>query len=179
MSRIIQPPFAFLVPAVQNYDWGYKGKSSLVAKVWQESQKHILSNTTAIIDESKPYAELWYGSHLNGINWIKQKDDDMIKPIDEFLKQRPSYQTRHSNSDSAITLPYLLKILCNEISLSIQCHPDKQTAERLFRDQPNIYKDSNHKPEISLALSDSVEAMCGFRPWNEIANAINNVCSFL
>ena len=40
----------------------------------------------------------------------------------------------------------------------IQAHPDKKLAERLHRDRPDIYKDTNHKPEMALSLS-SFEAL--------------------
>ena len=37
-------------------------------------------------------------------------------------------------------IPFLFKILAIEKALSIQTHPDKETAERLHAEQPNIYK---------------------------------------
>lgn len=37
-------------------------------------------------------------------------------------------------------LPFLFKVLAIEKALSIQTHPDKQTAEVLFAQQPDIYK---------------------------------------
>ena len=37
-------------------------------------------------------------------------------------------------------LPFLFKILAIEKALSIQTHPDKQLAERLHSERPDIYK---------------------------------------
>jgi mannose-6-phosphate isomerase len=37
-------------------------------------------------------------------------------------------------------LPFLFKVLSIEKALSIQTHPDKQTAERLHAEHPDIYK---------------------------------------
>lgn len=37
-------------------------------------------------------------------------------------------------------LPFLLKVLAIDKALSIQTHPDKQMAERLHREQPQVYK---------------------------------------
>jgi len=48
-------------------------------------------------------------------------------------------------------------------ALSIQAHPDKVLAEELHRKFPDIYKDPNHKPEMTLALTP-FEVLCGFRP---------------
>lgn len=38
----------------------------------------------------------------------------------------------------------------------------QKQAEELHASRPDIYKDPNHKPEISIALTD-FEALCGFR----------------
>lgn len=46
-------------------------------------------------------------------------------------------------------------------ALSIQAHPDKNLAEVLHKQQPGVYKDDNHKPEMALALTE-FEALCGF-----------------
>lgn len=37
-------------------------------------------------------------------------------------------------------LPFLFKVLSIEKALSIQTHPDKETAERLHATMPNVYK---------------------------------------
>ena len=64
-------------------------------------------------------------------------------------------------------LPFLLKILSIEKALSIQSHPDKELAQKLHKEFPKIYKDDNHKPEMSIALT-KFEALCGFREISEI-----------
>lgn len=46
-------------------------------------------------------------------------------------------------------------------ALSIQAHPDKELARVLHKMHPSIYKDSNHKPEMAVALTE-FEALCGF-----------------
>lgn len=48
-----------------------------------------------------------------------------------------------------------------EKALSIQAHPDKELARILHKQQPEVYKDGNHKPEMALALTE-FEALCGF-----------------
>eukprot|EP00494_Astrolonche_serrata_P026981 UN27244 len=65
-------------------------------------------------------------------------------------------------------LPYLFKILAVNRSLSIQAHPNKVLAKKLHSERPDVYKDPNHKPEMTYALTE-FEAMCGFRPGDEIA----------
>ena len=58
-------------------------------------------------------------------------------------------------------LPFLTKVLSVAKALSIQAHPDKTLAEQLHADRPNVYKDANHKPEMTLAVTE-FEALCGF-----------------
>lgn len=68
-------------------------------------------------------------------------------------------------------LPFLFKVLSCGKTLSIQAHPDKHLAERLHLDNPEAYGDSNHKPEMAIALTP-FEAMCGFRRIEEIAQLL-------
>lgn len=131
--------------AAQNYEWGLLGQESLVARI------HGL-NTGRAIDGTKPYAELWMGTHPNAPSFVKQADGGLAELRAVLGKD----------------LPFLFKILSVKKALSIQAHPDKQLAERLFSEFPDVYKDPNHKPEIAIALTD-FEALCGFRPVDEIA----------
>jgi mannose-6-phosphate isomerase len=74
-------------------------------------------------------------------------------------------------------LPFLFKILAAAQPLSLQVHPDRQTAQYGFpkeeearipiTDPNRIFKDPNPKPELICALTPFI-AMCGFRPYEEI-----------
>lgn len=59
-------------------------------------------------------------------------------------------------------------------ALSVQAHPDKTLAQQLYQNFPNIYKDSNHKPEMTCALTP-FEALCSFRSPQEIVHFITTV----
>jgi len=74
----------------------------------------------------------------------------------------------------AAQLPFLLKVLSIHKALSIQAHPDRARAARLHAERPDVYKDSNHKPEIAIALTD-FEALCGFRPVAELSTLVEAV----
>lgn len=52
-------------------------------------------------------------------------------------------------------------------ALSIQAHPNLKLAAELHRRDPKNYPDSNHKPEMSIALT-KFELLCGFRPVQEL-----------
>ena len=71
-------------------------------------------------------------------------------------------------------LPFLFKVLSVNKSLSIQAHPTKEHAAELHTHAPDKYPDPNHKPELAIALTD-FQAMCGFRPFNEIAHKVEIV----
>ncbi len=40
---------------------------------------------------------------------------------------------------------FYVQVLSIGKALSIQAHPDKKLAERLFKERPDVYKDGNHK----------------------------------
>lgn len=102
---------------VQNYDWGKLGKDSTVANLLKSG------NPNVSIDESKPYAELWLGTHPNGPSLIIERDvllsdyiKDNVDAIGPVVKQR-----------FGVAVPFLLKVLSVRKALSIQAHPKKVT----------------------------------------------------
>lgn len=44
----------------------------------------------------------------------------------------------------------------------------------MHKTRPDLYKDPNHKPELAIALTP-FEAMCGFRPVQQIKAFIKNI----
>lgn len=68
-------------------------------------------------------------------------------------------------------LPFLLKVLSVAKALSIQAHPDLTLAQRLFKDQPTVYKDGNHKPEMALALTP-FQALVGFTTPQQLRDTV-------
>jgi len=54
----------------------------------------------------------------------------------------------------------------------------QEHAGQLHRDHPELYKDPNHKPELAIALTP-FEALCGFRPINEIKDYLQSKDFFL
>lgn len=49
-------------------------------------------------------------------------------------------------------------------ALPLQIHPDKELAEKLHKQDPEQFPDTNHKPEIAVCLSDRFLGFAGFRP---------------
>ena len=50
----------------------------------------------------------------------------------------------------------------------------QELAERLHKEKPDLYPDANHKPEIAIALT-GFEALCGFKPYSEIAESLTRM----
>lgn len=64
-------------------------------------------------------------------------------------------------------IPFLFKVLSVAQPLSIQVHPNKDQAKQLHSKDPKNYPDNNHKPEISIALTE-FEALCSFRTHDDL-----------
>ncbi|KAE9402731.1 mannos-6-phosphate isomerase [Gymnopus androsaceus JB14] len=154
-----------IIPTTQQYDWGKIGSKSKVAQLAASSKV----DPDFALDESKPYAELWMGTHPTSPSHLPSPSRSTLS---SYLKAHPSL-IGSSVADKFPgakegNLPFLFKVLSIEKALSIQTHPDKKTAEALHAQFPNIYKDDNHKPELALALTP-FRALCGFQPLSAIA----------
>lgn len=127
-----------VIPAVQQYPWGKKGKESAVARLLPE------------FSPENPYAELWIGSHPSAPSRIENSAGQSLR---EFIAIDP----RACLGDTVLAqfgdLPFLLKILSVGAPLSIQAHPDRVRAHRLHQTSPQHYPDKNHKPEMGVALT--------------------------
>lgn len=172
-----------MIPAkgcVKNYHWGKIGEDNYIARfqaVAPKPPRPTLTNGAIASDESittcnknEPKAELWFGSHPSGPATLAI-GDHRIK-LDEFLVKEPEmvgvieHYLKYNKQ-----LPFLFKILSVAQPLSLQAHPDKKLAQVLHKQDPKNYPDSNHKPELAIALTD-FDVLCDFRPHQEIAHLI-------
>ncbi|KAJ2156715.1 Mannose-6-phosphate isomerase [Coemansia sp. RSA 552] len=148
-----------LACAVNNYHWGKHGLHSKAA------QFYAASHPDAAVDAESTYAELWMGTHPNGPSQVYGTDTG----LSEVIADNPEAALGAAvDSKYGGQLPFLFKVLSIEKALSIQAHPDKRLAQMLHAERPDVYKDANHKPEMSIALTDFV-ALSGFRPLEDIA----------
>ncbi|XP_062122646.1 mannose-6-phosphate isomerase [Drosophila sulfurigaster albostrigata] len=132
---------------VKNYDWGKQGIQSAVA------QLAMANDPDFVLNETETYAEMWMGTHFCGVSIVKETGET----LDRVLKK---------------DLPYLFKVLSIRKALSIQVHPNKCEAERLHKERPDVYKDDNHKPELSIAITPFL-ALVGFQPVEDIIDNID------
>lgn len=151
----------------QQYDWGKIGSSSAVAQYAAHSDPSIQ------IQEDKPYAELWMGTHHK----VPSYNHDTKQSLRDLIAADPIGmlgQDIVEKFQSTKELPFLFKILSIEKVLSIQAHPDKELAKKLHLADPQNYPDDNHKPEMAIAVTD-FEGFCGFKPLEEITDELKRI----
>lgn len=148
MNEFLQRPFQLHNP-LQHYKWGTAPPDAFIPQLLGIRGK---PNT--------PYAELWIGAHPSAPSKIRIENN--LLPLNELVSRFPDQilgekvAGRFNNR-----LPFLFKVLSAAESLSIQAHPTKGQAELLHKTDPEHYPDTNHKPEIAIAL-DSLSALAGF-----------------
>lgn len=99
----------------QNYDWGKLGLDSTVAKLLSSAHPDV------VIEPTKPYSELWMGTHPNGPSLIIERNVFLLDYIKDNLDAIGPAVRKHFGVD----LPFLLKVLSIRKALSVQAHPTK------------------------------------------------------
>ena len=142
-----------LEPARQQYAWG---------------STSAIPELLGVADDGAPWAEAWDGSHPAGPARVTGGD-----ALSELIDAEPE---RLLGEDIiwrfGRRLPFLLKLIAPERPLSLQVHPSQAQAAEGYAleeeagialDHPaRNYKDTNHKPEMVLALT-RFQAVAGFR----------------
>ena len=156
---------------VQHYAWG-----------GFEYIPHFLGFDNA---QHQPCAEYWMGTHPSGPGKI-ETEEGMMRLKDLIDKNRELYLGEKVFQKFG-ELPYLLKVLDVREMLSIQVHPSKSEAIKGFAaeeaagvpiDAKNRnYKDSNHKPEVMVALGE-FWLLHGFKKSDELIKVLQNVEEF-
>jgi len=132
----------------------------------------------------KPEAELWLGAHPGCPSVIV--DPSQANGASDL------YEWIHRDGSKILgegveRLPFLLKVLAAAAPLSLQAHPTpEQAAEGFARENAagiplsaghRNYKDSSAKPELIVAVSETFEALCGFRAMVEIRASIERLAA--
>jgi mannose-6-phosphate isomerase len=117
-----------------------------------------------------PEAELWLGAHPGSPSVIVDPVTVGADNLAEWIAADPAVAL---GSATATRLPFLLKVLAAASPLSLQAHPTIEQAREGFArenaagvpaDAPfRNYKDAYPKPELVFALSETYDALCGFR----------------
>lgn len=157
---------------VQHYAWG--GYEFIPAMIQKENPAQI------------PFAEYWLGAHPgNSANVIV--DENLKVPLNTFIDQDADSRLGKKIVESFKHLPFLFKLLDVREMLSIQVHPNKETAIKEFQKEqekgipihaPNRnYKDDNHKLELAVAI-DELWLLHGFKPSEKLRETLASVPEF-
>ncbi|KAK8209618.1 mannose-6-phosphate isomerase-like protein [Phyllosticta capitalensis] len=163
----MQVPLLRLQCGVNSYDWGKVGASSAAAKFASATPASDFS-----IQEEKPYAELWMGTHPS----LPSKDVETQRSLLDLVQDNQALMSQEISERYGGKLPFLFKVLSIRKALSIQAHPNKKLAEQLHAKDPKNYPDDNHKPEMTIAITP-FDGLCGFRPLAEIAHFLSTIPS--
>jgi mannose-6-phosphate isomerase len=124
-----------------------------------------------------PEAELWLGAHPGSPSMIVDPSAaGGARSLPGWIATSP--QLTLGPFAATGQLPFLLKILAAEHPLSLQAHPTAEQAAAGFARENALgipldalhrnYKDAFPKPELIYALSETFDALCGFRPLDEV-----------
>ncbi|ATB33342.1 mannose-6-phosphate isomerase, class I [Melittangium boletus] len=120
-------------------------------------------------------AELWMGAHPGAPSRVRRGTEG--RSLLELIRAAPERELGGAvASRFGGELPFLFKVLAAESPLSLQTHPSlaqaregyaRENALGLALSAPHRnYKDPNHKPELTCALTP-FDALCGFRRADE------------
>ncbi|ESZ98190.1 mannose-6-phosphate isomerase, class I [Sclerotinia borealis F-4128] len=163
----MQVPLIRLQCGVNSYDWGKVGSDSAAAKFAAATPSNDFS-----IQEKKPYAELWMGTHPSN----PSKDLTTKRTLLDIFQDNQALLSKDISDKFGEKLPFLFKVLSIGKALSIQAHPNKKLAEQLHQKDSKNYPDDNHKPEMTIAITP-FDGLCGFRPLTEISHFLSTVPS--
>lgn len=131
-------------PFIQHYDWGASSFDDSVVAKFRER------------GHGGPFAEVWFGAHPKGMASVDGR------ALNEVLKE------------SSLKLGFQAKILDIAKPLSIQLHPPRRDAERLFESRPDNYPDPEAKYEGAVALAPT-RLLLGWREETAIKKDIRAI----
>lgn len=144
---------------------------------------------TAIADfrgvepSGSPEAELWLGAHAGSPAEIADPASAGAADLAALVAADPDGTLGPELAREGARLPFLLKVLAAARPLSLQAHPTPEQARAGFAREeaegPSLdafdrnYKDPYAKPELVVALSETFEALSGFRPLDEVREVLS------
>jgi mannose-6-phosphate isomerase len=149
MNDLLARPF-LLQNSIQHYPWGERGREAFIPRLLG----------LEVESDTPPFAELWIGTHPSAPSKVMTEARESML-LSELIQKYPA-EILGASVQKAFNgqLPFLLKVLSAREILSIQMHPNKEQARELHHQDPKNYPDTNHKPEIAIAL-DSLTALVG------------------
>src|SRR6266568_3311371 len=172
MSMIVEDRVGRLFGKIQHYSWG--GYNFIPMLIGLKPEPDMT------------YGEYWLGAHEKAPSQVLQYDG-MTIALNQIIKEQPEKVLGSYVAQRYGRLPFLVKVMDVREMLSIQVHPTKSEAEIGFARENEMgvpldsparnYKDNNHKPELTVVLSD-LWLLYGFRSENQFQEVLNQVPEF-
>ncbi|GLI26079.1 putative mannose-6-phosphate isomerase ManA [Agromyces rhizosphaerae] len=134
-----------------------------------------------------PEAELWLGAHAGSPARVLAGEAGAPGDLRAFIAAAPERALGPDIARLGARLPFLLKVLAADAPLSLQAHPDLERARLGFAREEaegvdvdafdRNYRDAFHKPELIVALSETFDALCGFRPLEESLELVDELAA--
>jgi mannose-6-phosphate isomerase len=141
-------------------------------------------STSAIADfrgvapSGGPEAELWLGAHAGSPAKVVAGASVGHSDLSGWIAAEPEQALGAELAARGARLPFLLKLLAAAEPHSLQAHPTPEQARAGFaREEADgvpisaydrNYRDQYHKPELIVAVSETFDALSGFRPLDEV-----------
>ncbi|GAA1803751.1 mannose-6-phosphate isomerase, class I [Agromyces neolithicus] len=134
-------------------------------------------------ESGAPEAELWLGAHAGSPARLVDEASVGHADLAQWIAADPAAALGPElGGEHEPRLPLLLKVLAAAAPLSLQAHPTPEQAQAGYarEDADGIaldaydrnYKDRFHKPELIVAVSDTFDALSGFRPFDEVRTIV-------
>lgn len=130
-----------------------------------------------------PEAELWLGAHAGSPAQVVDAASVGADDLAELIASNPTATLGAALAREGARLPFLLKLLAADRPLSLQAHPTAEQARTGFAAEEaegvpadafdRNYKDPFPKPELIVAVSETFEALSGFRPLDEVHGVLD------
>lgn len=169
------------------YAWGARGAISDYLGVNGAVREPAGNGTEAPVQ-----AELWLGAHHGSPAQITNPElvggyTDLRQWIQAEPERTLGQFAVGLRRGEPVRLPFLLKVLAASEPLSLQVHPNLAGARRGFAaeteagipldDPGRNYRDPFHKPELLIALSDTMTALAGFRSFAEVRELVADIAA--
>ena len=145
-------------------------------------------STSAIADfrgvgpSGRPEAELWLGAHAGSPARLADAASVGHDDLASWIEADPEQALGAGLAARGARLPFLLKLLAAAEPLSLQAHPTPEQARAGFAREEaegipltaydRNYRDEFHKPELVVAVSDTFDALSGFRLLEEVSGVL-------
>jgi mannose-6-phosphate isomerase len=147
---------------------------------------HHIAGFLGTPESGGPEAELWLGAHPGSpARIVDPAATGGAEDLAAWIALDPERALGPDLAAHGARLPFLLKLLAAGGPLSLQAHPTPEQARAGFAREEaegvpvdaydRNYKDGFHKPELIVALSDTFDALSGFRPVDEVRGVLETL----